>query len=413
MTTAKVKSAGLGPGFMRLWQSSIASFLADGIWVSAGPLLAATLTRDPLLIAGLVTAQRLPWLLFSLPSGALVDRADRKRVMWLGNAIRAVLIAGLATATFLHILNIYIMYVFFFLLGCIEPFFDNASFALMPRLVEPSMLERANSRLFASLTIAYDFLGPPIGTFLFSFFPPLSFLVSGLAFSGSSALVASLPGNYHPRKPAVAGSRLIAEIKEGFKWFWQNRVLRTLAFLITLQNLVYTGCYSLLVLYAQDRLGLSDIQYGLLISSGAVGGFIGSITAEYGGKRFGTGRTVFTMVSLTSAAFIIMSQTSNTLLVMAMMAVNSFAISHATTLILALRQSLVPDELLGRVTSVYRFIAIGAAPIGSLGAGLLARQFTLTTPYWVGGIVIIVAALVAYPYINNQAIKAARDLSSK
>jgi predicted MFS family arabinose efflux permease len=400
---------GLGAKFMRLWQASFSSFLADGVMVACGPLLAATLTRDPLLIAGLVTAQRLPWLLFSLPSGAIVDRADRKRIMWVGNAFRAGLIAALALATYLHLLNIYIMYAFFFLLGTVEPFFDNASFALLPRLVETRQLEKANSRLFASLTVGADFLGPPLGSLLFAFFPPLSFLLSGFAYSGSSAFMASLPGQYFPRKAPAPLNRMLAEIKEGFKWFWSNSVLRTLAFLVTLQNVVWTGCYSLLVLYAQDRLGLTDVGYGFLISAGAVGGLLGSLTAEYGGKRFGTGRIVFSMVALTSAAFIVMGITDKTPLVMAMLAVNSFAISHATTLILALRQSLVPDDLLGRVTSVYRFIAIGAAPLGSLTAGLLARSFSLTTPYWTGGIIILVAALVAYPYINNKAILLARQ----
>jgi predicted MFS family arabinose efflux permease len=407
------KSRPLSTKFMRLWQASAASFLADGVWVTAGPLLAATLTRDPLLIAGLVTAQRLPWLLLSLHSGVIVDRADRKRIMVFGNVIRAGLIAGLGLFAYLHLLTIFVMYVFFFLLGTIEPFFDNASFALLPRLVEKDQLEKANSRLFASLTVASEFLGPPIGSFFFALFSPLSFLFSGLAYSGSSGLIASLPGSYYPRKKPTPGSRMFAEIVEGLKWFWGSSVLRTLAFLVTLQNAVWTGCYALLVLYAQDRLGLSNQLYGVLISAGAIGGFFGSITAEFSGKRFGTGRVVFTTVALTSAAFVVMALTDSVPLVMIVMAINSFSISHAVTLILALRQSLIPDDLLGRVTSVYRFIAIGAAPIGSLAAGILAQRFSITTPFWVGGIIILIASLVAYPYINNHAIELARQASPK
>jgi MFS family permease len=133
----------LGPNFIRLWQASAMSNLADGVWLTAGPLLAASLTRDPLLVAGLVTAQRLPWLLFSLPSGAIVDRFDRKKLLWASNAIRTIIITTMGAFAYLGWIDIYRMYMFFFLLGTVEPFFDNASFAILPRVVPQHQLEKA------------------------------------------------------------------------------------------------------------------------------------------------------------------------------------------------------------------------------------------------------------------------------
>lgn len=408
MAEQSAKTNGLGPRFARLWQASFASNLADGVWLAAGPLLAATLTRDPLLIAGLVTAQRLPWLLFSLPSGAVVDRLDRKRVIWAGNAIRAALILGLGVCAYLGILSIYAMYVFFFLLGSVEPFVDNAAFAILPRLVEQPQLEKANARLFATLTVANELVGPPAGSFLFVLFPPGAFLASSLAYGGSAALLGSLPGSYRPRRQAAAASRLLAEIYQGLRWFMGNRILRVLAFLVTLQNLVFTAGYSLLVLYAQNRLGLDATGYGLLISAGALGGLLGAFVSDRAGRRLGTGRVIILAITLTGFAFLVLGYTHSTLIAAAMLAVNSFSVTMGVTLILALRQTLIPDDLLGRVTSVYRFIVIGAAPLGSLAGGLLARRFDLGTPYWVGGVVILIATLLTYRSIGNKAIETAK-----
>ncbi|UYN91215.1 MAG: MFS transporter [Anaerolineales bacterium] len=408
MENNKVATSGFGAKFIRLWQASFATNLADGIWLAAGPLLAASLTRDPLLIAGLATAQRLPWLLFSLPSGVIVDRLDRKHIIWVGNAIRGSLILALGLCAYYGLLNIYGMYVFFFLLGTVEPFVDNASFAILPRVVSQPQLEKANGRLFATTTVANDMVGPPVGSYIFTLFPPLAFLVSSLAYGGSAALMGSLEGTYHARRQPGAASRLLAEIKEGFRWFLNNSVLRALAFLVTLQNLVFTAGYSMLVLYAQDRLGLSATGYGLLLSVSAVGGLAGAFVADRAGARLGTGRVIILGIVLTGLAFLVLGVTHSTPVAAAMLALNSFSVTMSVTLILALRQTLIPDDLLGRVTSVYRFLVIGTAPLGSLAGGLLARRYELGTPYWVGGVVILVATLLMYRLVNNKAVERAK-----
>jgi MFS family permease len=397
----------LGANFIHLWRASISSNLADGVWLTAGPLLAATLTRDPVLIAGLVTAQRLPWFLFSLHSGALVDRLDRKKIMWIGNAIRTLLIAALGIFTYLGIINIYSMFVFFFLLGSVEPFVDNASFAILPRVVSQSQLEKANGRLFASSTIANEFIGPPLGSFLFALLPPLSFVLSSLAYGMSSITLATLPGSYESRKKAAAVS-LAADIIQGFRWFFGNSVIRALAILITVQSLVATAAFALMVLYAQDYLGLDAVGYGVLISFGAVGGVLSGLVAERFAKTFGTGTSIFIASQLAAMAFILIGVTRSVFVAGAMLATISFSFVMANTLILSLRQTLIPDELLGRVTSVYRFIVLGSAPIGSLVGGFLARHYGLPAPYWMGGILTVIATIALFPFFNNAAVRKAR-----
>lgn len=398
--------SGLGSLFTRLWQASTASNLADGIVLTAGPLLAAALTRDPVLVAGLATAQRLPWFLFSLVSGALVDRLDRRQVLWMGNAIRATLLAGIGLAVFLGLINIPMLYLLFFSLGIVETFFDNAAFAILPRMVREEQLEKANGRLFAAQTVANEFVGPPMGSFLFALVPSSAFLLSALFFGSSSALVSTLPGSFSAAKSARM--HLAKEILDGFNWFWRNKVIRTLAFLAATYNLVTAASFSILVLFAQDQLGMSEAGYGLLLSVGALGGILGGLIAEGITKRLGTGTTIVIDSLLGGVALAVIGLTSNISIVIAMLATMSFGAVLGNTVILSLRQSVIPDTLLGRVTSVYRFFCIGAAPIGALLGGLLARGFGLTTPFWLGGLVLILATILSWPMINNTAVYAAK-----
>jgi MFS family permease len=262
--------------------------------------------------------------------------------------------------------------------------------------------------LFAASTISNEFVGPPIGSFIFAFFPPLAFLMSALSYGVSATLMGTLPGKYEQRKKST-GSRMLAEIREGFRWFWKSSVIRSLAILTTLQNVVATAGLALLVLYAQDHLGLDEVGYGLLISVGAFGGVLAGFVSERIALRFGTGLAVALGCVLMSVAFLVIGSTKNVYITMAMLACVSFSFVLSYSLILALRQTLIPDELLGRVTSVYRFLAIGAAPLSGLLGGFLARQWGLQAPFLFGGAVTLLATIVIYPFISNSAIKAAKS----
>jgi len=133
----------LGRPFHILWLSTAVSNLGDGITLVVLPLLAASLTRDPALIAGVATAQRLPWLFFTLISGVMVDRADRRRLQVYTNLFRAVILGALAVALLAGWSSIYLIFMAAFFLGVAEALFDNAAFALLPALVAHDELERA------------------------------------------------------------------------------------------------------------------------------------------------------------------------------------------------------------------------------------------------------------------------------
>jgi hypothetical protein len=155
--------AGLGREFNKLWAASAASNLGDGVTLVAAPLLAAALTRDPLLVAGLTFTQRLPWIIFPLLSGVLADRLNQQHAMVAVAIWRSTLIAALGLAVLFDQASIPLLYVIFFLLSTGETLFDISSATLVPTLVHSEQLPSANARLAGTMTVTNQFVGPPLG----------------------------------------------------------------------------------------------------------------------------------------------------------------------------------------------------------------------------------------------------------
>lgn len=404
--------AGLGPEYRKLWAASAVSNLGDGITLVAGPLLAASLTRDPALVAGLTFAQRLPWLLFSLLSGALVDRLDRRRLMAAVDLFRTVVVGVLGIAVMLGWASLPLMYVAFFLLGTAETLFANASIAIMPAVVPKERLERANGRLFAAELSANEFAGPPIGGALFAAAAALPFLVDAGTFAASAALLLALRGRFRvAAAEGPAGTTIAAEIAEGLAWLLRHRLLLVLAIMLGAGNLTFSATFSVLVLLAQDVLGLGSVGYGVLLTAGGVGGVLGSLLAERVGARLGTGRALFLVLLVQGPAFAVIALSGNPFVVGAMVAVEALAAFVWNVLTFALRQTLIPEGLLGRVTSAYRLVGVGSGALGAVVGGLLAREFGLTAPYWFAAAVTLTVAFASLPFVNNRAVAEARAAS--
>ncbi len=410
--TAVARRAGGGAGFHKLWAASAASNLGDGISLAAAPLLAAALTRDPTLVAGLVFAQRLPWL-FTLVSGALVDRLDRRVVLGAVNLARAGLMGLLGLATLAGWGNLPLLYGIFFLLGTAETLSDNAALAILPAIVQRDRLESANGRLYATQTIANEFAGPPLGGVLFVLLAATPFLLNAGWYALAAALVLLLRGQFHaqPAGRVAAGARpsLRADIRAGLRWFWSRRLLRTLGLMAGADNFFSAATTAIFVLYAQEVLGIGDAGFGLLLASGAIGGVAGGLVAARLAAWLGAGRAIFATNLLPGAAYIVMALTDSPYLVGAMLAVTSFAAMVGNVILISLRQAIIPDHLLGRVTSAYRLLALGALPLGALFGGFLARNVALTAPFWVGGVLLIVMAFGLLPAVNNRTLARVRE----
>ena len=210
-------SGRLGRDFGRLWAAAGVSNVGDGVYATALPLLAATITRDPLAVSSVTFAEWLPWLVFGLVSGALVDRWERRRVMWTVDAARFVVVGALTAAVLAGWASIPLLLATGFLLGTGQTLVDTAAVSFIPVLVsrDPDRLNRANGRLQGTQLVAQQFAGPPLGGWLFSLVRWAPFALDALSFAASSALVASMrlrpagrmPGNAEATRLIPSGHR--------------------------------------------------------------------------------------------------------------------------------------------------------------------------------------------------------------
>src|SRR5215207_9530475 len=213
------RRTGLGRNFGKLWAAASVSTVGDGISLTAGPLLAATLTRDPLQIGVVGAAAFLPWVLVGLVSGALVDRLDRRRLMWTVDLARAAVLAGIAAAVLAGWASIPLLAAGAFLLGVGQTLFDSAAQAAIPTIVgrEPDQLATANGRLLGAQTVSQQFVGPPAGGVLFTLAPWLPYATDAASFLGSSLLIARIRGRFAVERTGPATS-LRTDIAAGLRW---------------------------------------------------------------------------------------------------------------------------------------------------------------------------------------------------
>ncbi len=267
--------ARLGRNFRWLFALSSVSNLADGIMLSAGPLLVASVTRDPFLVAMAVFLQQVPWLLFGVAAGALIDRLDRRLLTVTVDLCRATILAVLAGTVATGVVNVWVVLVTMFLLGTAETFADNASSTLVAVAVPKEHLGLANSRFFGSAILGNQLAGPPLGALLFA-------TGSADPVRGQRRVLPARRGADQQdaaadRHPGVGpAARCATTIAEGMQWLWGHAPVRTLAVTLTLFNVTFGSAMAVYVLYAHRRLGLGDVGFGLLLMVGAVGGLVGS-----------------------------------------------------------------------------------------------------------------------------------------
>jgi MFS family permease len=398
---------GLGGRFNKLWAAVIVSNLGDGVMGVAFPLLVASITRDPVLVAGATVVGRIPWLLFALPAGALVDRMDRRRVMVAVDWGRGIVVGVLGILLVVGDVGLAIVYLTAFLLGSAETMFDTASEALIPSLVDADDLDSANGRLQASEWAANTFVGPPFGAVLFAAAAAVPFLFDAGSFVVAAVLVSTIGGAFRGRETAAKTSgKLRSEIGEGLRWLWGHTVLRTLAMMAGVTNLVGTGIVAIFVLFAQDILDLGDVGFGLILATIGVGGLIGAVGAPLVTKRLGPGTTLLASQVGLGVGAVVMGTTSNAVVAGVVAAFYGLFIGLWNVVAVSLRQRLTPDELRGRVASVARLFAWGTQPLGALLGGVVAAGFGLRAPFFVAAIVWTLLVGVAAPIINNRSLAA-------
>lgn len=365
----------MGRNWYLLWSGSAISALGDGIFLAALPLLATTITQDPRLIAGVSFSGALPWLLVSLLAGVAADRYDGRRLLLAALCAQCALMAVLAA---FHRAPIGFLYVMAFLIGAAETVPRAVGQPLITATVENHLLERANGRLFASQAVALQFAGPPLGGLLFTIAVPAPFWADAVTFAVAAALV------WRMRTPPRAKPQGRPKVVEGLRWLLRHPALRVITVVSATTNLCIAMTMATLVLFAQQRLGLSDAGFGAFLATLACGGVAGGLLAERLLARYR--HTVAATVVLIPVMWLGIATVAHDLWTVAVFAVvSSFCTAVWGVATAALRQRVVPAELLGRVSSAQTLITWGVQPVGALLGGLVAGRFGLLAP-WFGAV---------------------------
>ncbi|WP_109505473.1 MFS transporter [Nocardioides speluncae] len=375
-----VVPARLGTSYRWLLASSWVSNIGDGIALAAGPLLVASQTRDPMLVALAALLQRLPWLLFGLYAGALADRLDRRLMVIVANLIRAgvlgVLVATIASG---HV-NVAVVLVAMFAIGTAEVFADTTSSTLMPMLVDKRDLGIANARNMAGFLTMNQMAGPPLGAFLFAAGMAWPFVAQVITVLLAVVLVAQVVTT----KGAVRSvdTHVRQDIVDGLRWLMRHPPVRTLALVIVTFNVTWGAAWSVLVLYSLDRLHMGEVGFGLLTSAAAVGGLISTLSYGWLERRIPLAALMRICLLLEVVMHLAFALTTVGWLAILIMFVFGLYAFVWGTLSSAIRQRAVPTEFQGRVGSVYMVGVFGGIVVGQALGGVLADVWGLTAPFW-------------------------------
>jgi len=374
----------LGRTFWTLWGASTMSNLADGVFKVVVPLIAVTLTRDPVLIAGLTVSASLPWLLFALPAGAIIDRADRRRVMRIADCLRAALALILTAAVAGDLATIWVLYAISLGIGVAEVFYDTSAQSILPQVVTRVQLPRANGRLYAAELTANEFVGPPLGGLVMGIGAVVALALPGSLWALAVLALLFVRGRF--RVERVVRTTLRADIGEGLRFLWHNSVLRTLAIMTGLSNFAGNAVFALLVLYAvgpASAMHLTEAQYGLLLTSSAIGSLVGSLVAERVVRLVGRSAGLAVTVVGSSLTALIPGLTANPWIIGAAYALGGFTIAIWNITVVSLRQGITPPALLGRLNSAYRLLAWGSIPLGAAIGGVLGSWLGLRPVFFI------------------------------
>jgi MFS family permease len=272
--------ARMGTPFRWLVGSSWVGNLGDGIALAAGPLLVASQTQDPLLVALGALLQRLPWLVFGLHAGVLADRVDRRRLVIAVDLARAGVLAVLTVLAIVLLtgdVDIAVVLSALFVLGVAEVFVDTGTGTLLPMVVARADLGVGNARLMAGALTTNELAGPALGAALFVAGTAWPFVTQAVLLALGALLLSRmrLPRRTRPAER----SHVRRDIVAGLRWTWGNPAVRTLTLAIVSFNVTYGAAWSVLVLCADQRLALGPVGFGLLSTATAVGGIVG--TASY------------------------------------------------------------------------------------------------------------------------------------
>ncbi|MBB4667495.1 MFS family permease [Microbacterium marinum] len=387
---------GLGPAFGRLWTAAAFSNLADGLGRTAVPLIATTLTRDPLTISILAALAFVPWFVFAIPAGMLVDRFDRRILMAVANTVRAAAALGLAVLTVTGALDIWWLFAGTLVFGFGETVFDNATNAVIPAVVRDEHLERANGRIQAAQITIDSFIAQPIAGVLFAVSLALPLWVGSVGYLVPIVLAVLLPlSAARPLRTSASKPDAAPRVpaSEALRFLWTHRYLRALVLFTSLMGCAFSFAQAPTILYFLDEHDVAPAAIGFVTAGIGLGALAGSLVAAPVVARFGRGGVMWAANLLAALALVAVGIAPEVVTAVVAYAAMAFAISTWNVPWAALRQRLIPPVLFGRTLGVIRMITWGMFPLATVLGGWVARG-DLRLPYLLAGGFCLVATLV-------------------
>lgn len=421
------------PGsFHRLLGTMTISNLGDGVAAVAYPWLASSLTRDPFLIGLMGVAGQSAWLLFAIPAGGVVDRVDRKKLLIrvtgfqfvVTLAVAAVVyagrrdLAGPGAAETVPNAGLWLGMLFIAVLGLniAEVLRDTGTQSIVPAIVGPHQLERANGRLLSAEVVANHLLGQPLGGLLIAIALWVPFGFDAASFALGALLITTVAGRFKPSiERTEPQSTFRVQLGEGVCWFWRHPILRPMTLTLAANNFVQAMAFATFVLYAQEVLGLDAVGFGLLSTGSALAGVIAGTVATGVIRRLGSGGTIQLCLIGSIISLIVIGLTSSGVVVWAAGIVPAFLGMVWSVLSRSLRQRLTPSELIGRATGVHRTLNFGVLPLGAavggalvaLLSGPIGREDALRVPWFIAAAGLALLVPYARARLNTSRIEAA------
>lgn len=421
--------------FNLLLTASTFSNLADGIAGFAYPWLFSLLTRDPLLISIVSVLVNLPRLIFVLYAGVIADKFNRQKILIFTRLGQVFLTSIFIVLIYLNLDNIpkevqfnepqfeskfliiSAAYLLAFMFGLLEVTRDNAAQAFLPQIVSKDNLPKANGRLFGIEIVTNNFLGTPVGGFLIGLSLITPFIFDTLLMLVSVFFITGIKGKFERVENINKDQKTSEMIKEGVEWLKNNTLLKRLAIYTGIANFFGSMQFPIMILFAQELIGLNAIQYSFLAYGAAIGGLVGSQVANKINARLEESRTLLISVALFGIGMFAPYLTTNPFVVAGSFGLSSFGSVLWNVQAVSIRQALIPDNLLGRVNSVYRLLALGLNPIGAIFGGTIvkildnsfSREFALKFPFLLGGIFMLILFLSAPRLLSQKLINETKN----
>jgi MFS family permease len=408
------KARAVDPSWRNTWVLTVFTAitnLTDGVTKVALPLMATSLTDKPALVSGVFLTLTLPWLLAALHVGVLVDRADRRGLLWLANGMRIAVIIGLSAAVAAHVISLPMLYAGGIVLGVAEVIALTSAAALIPDAVAPPGRDRANAWVTGAETVCNEFAGPFLGGLLFAAGTMIAFGASTGGYLIAMVVLPLLVGTFKVKRTAGGPMPSVnSQIGEGLRFLWHQRLLRMFAFTVMMLVTCWAAWYALMPLVAIKEWGLGPIGYGALAGALGIGGIAGALGVNTANRLFGRRRVMFSNVFLTCSMVVAPAVTPNAWAVGAAAFLGGMGSAMWVVNTRSISQMLVSPEMMGRYNSVAKLFGWGSIPLGAALAGGLAQ--------WLGyrfafGVFAVATTVVIIPFLRTFTPEVLADLESR